>query len=131
MRSDKAAGALRPGMALKVLAWLLLTAIAFSTLAPIGLRPESGLSPNLERTFAYAFCGLLFALAYPRRLGLVVAIVVASAIGFELLQFLAASRHARLADVGFKLLGGGFGIAVGLVVTELFGRRKSKVASKG
>jgi VanZ family protein len=103
---------------LKLLAWLLLAVIAFSTLAPIGLRPETGASPNLERAAAYALFGLVFALAYPRRLWLGIGIIVVSAVGLELLQLFVATRHARLADAGFKLLGGGAGLATGLVLVH-------------
>jgi glycopeptide antibiotics resistance protein len=118
MPSDPAARLARLRTPLKLLAWILLAGIAFSTLAPIGLRPESGWSPNAERAFAYALAGFVFALAYPRRLVLVVAIIALSALGFEFLQLVVASRHARLADAGFKLLGGGIGVAVGVVVTS-------------
>ena len=103
---------------LKLLAWLLLAMIAFSTLAPIGLRPETGASPNLERAAAYALFGLVFALAYPRRLWLGIGIIVVSAVGLELLQLFVATRHARPADAGFKLLGGGAGLAVGLAIVR-------------
>lgn len=129
MRSDPAwAGAAKTG--LKILAWLLLAAIAFSTLAPIGLRPESGFSPNVERAVAYAIAGLVFALAYPKRLGLVIVIIAVSAVGFELLQLLAASRHARLADAGFKLLGGGTGVGLGVILSLLIHRGASAGATK-
>ena len=104
-------------------AWLLLAGIVFVTLSPIGLRPETGEPPNVERAVAFALFGLVFALAYPRRLGLTIGIVIAAAIGLELLQMLAATRHARAVDVGFKLLGGGIGLALGTMLTRLIARR--------
>lgn len=129
MRSDTPRlEGLRTG--LRVLAWLLLAAIAFSTLAPIGLRPESGFSPNAERAFAYAAAGMVFALAYPRHLFLVLGLIVVSALSFELLQLLAASRHARLADAAFKLLGGGIGVAVGTGIVSLRRALSAGAASK-
>lgn len=103
---------------LRVTAWLLFAAIVFVTLSPIGLRPVTGEPPNLERAVAFAVFGAVFAIAYPRRLPLVIGLVVAAAIGLELLQMLAATRHARMPDMGFKLLGGGIGIAIGTMLTR-------------
>jgi hypothetical protein len=98
---------------LPILAWLSLAAIAFVTLAPIGLRPNSGYSPNFERFVAYCVVGMLFALAYPRRLWLIIAIVLGAAVTLEALQLVSVSRHGRLFDLGVKLAGGGLGIAIG------------------
>jgi len=103
---------------LRVTAWLLFVAIVFVTLSPIGLRPVTGEPPNLERAVAFAVFGAVFAIAYPRRLPLVIGLVVAAAIGLELLQMLAATRHARMPDMGFKLLGGGIGVAIGAMLTR-------------
>ena len=108
---------------LRAFAWALLLFIAFSTLAPIGLRPITGASPNLERAAAYAVFGFVLALAYPRHLWLGLGAIVLSAVGLELLQLLAASRHARLADAAVKLSGGGVGLAIGMVVDRLIWSR--------
>jgi glycopeptide antibiotics resistance protein len=105
---------------LPVLAWLLLAAIAFVTLAPIGLRPNSGYSPNIERFLAFGAVGFLFALAYPRRLWLIIAIVLGAAVAFEALQLVSVSRHGRLFDLAVKLAGGGLGIAVGAVFNRVW-----------
>jgi len=107
---------------LPALAWLLLAAIAFVTLAPIGFRPNTGYSPTIERFLAFGAVGFLFALAYPRRLWLIVVIVVGAAVGFEALQLVSASRHGRLFDLAVKLAGGGAGIAAGVVVDRLWQR---------
>lgn len=96
--------------------------MAFVTLAPIGLRPNSGLSPNIERFAAFAAVGFSFALFYPRHLLLISLLVIGAAIGFELLQALVASRHARLGDMGFKVLGGVLGLALG-AATPMLARR--------
>jgi len=58
----------------RFLAWISLAFIAIFTLAPIGFRPESGFSPTIERFSAFAAVGLVFALAYPRKLWLAVVI---------------------------------------------------------
>ena len=120
MPSEAGAKLPRSVLVLRIVAWLLLAGIAFVTLAPIGLRPVTEAPPNLERALAYALFGAAFALAYPRRLGLAFAIIVASAIGLELLQSIAATRHARLLDAGVKLVGGGVGVMAGLAASRLF-----------
>ncbi|MDP1731205.1 MAG: hypothetical protein Q8L54_08535 [Devosia sp.] len=104
-------------------AWLLLAAVAFMTLAPIGWRPVSGLSIHIERFAAFALIGLAFSLAYPRRLALVTIVVLGAAIAFEALQFLAQSRHAGLPDVVAKLAGGACGLLAGWVLSSWRGRQ--------
>lgn len=103
-------------------AWLLLAVAAFVTLAPIGFRPETGLSGQVERFAAFALIGLAFSMAYPRRLWLVAFIVLGAAMALELMQFLAHSRHPGLRDVVAKLAGGTSGILAGWVI--LLARRR-------
>ncbi|CAN7653214.1 hypothetical protein LJR016_005116 [Devosia sp. LjRoot16] len=107
---------------LPAFAWLLLAAIAFVTLAPIGLRPISSFSPSIERFAAFAAVGLCFALAYPRHLWLVLALVLGAAIALEALQLVSASRHGRLFDLAVKLAGGGFGVVAGVVARRQWQR---------
>lgn len=106
----------------KLVAWLLLAGVAFVTLAPIGFRPNTGYSPSIERFLAFGAVGFLFALAYPRRLWLILALVLGAAIGLEALQLVSASRHGRVFDLAVKLAGGGFGIAAGLLAARLWRR---------
>jgi VanZ family protein len=98
---------------LRLLAWLLLAGVIVATLSPINLRPISPLPTQLERAIALALVGCTFALAYPRRLPLVIALVLGSTVLLELLQLLAPSRHGRVMDLAVKLIGGGFGILIG------------------
>lgn len=98
-------------------AWLLLAVVAFVTLAPIGWRPETGLSAQIERFAAFALIGLAFSVAYPRRLWLVAFIVLGAAVAFEVTQFLVHSRHPGLRDVIAKLAGGTSGILAGGVIS--------------
>lgn len=97
-------------------AWLLLGAVALATVAPIGWRPVTGLSDQIERFAAFALIGLAFSMAYPRRLWLVVPLVLGAAVAFELMQFLVQSRHPGLRDVVAKLVGGTGGILAGWVI---------------
>lgn len=116
---------------LPLLAWLLLAAVAFATLAPIGLRPTTGYSPTIERFLAFGAVGFLFALAYPQRLWLIIVVVLGAAIALEALQLFAASRHGRLFDLSVKLGGGGLGIMAGIVARRLWERLAPSRSSSG
>ena len=96
----------------------LFTVIAYSTISPLELRPRIGHLVHLERFGAFGLLGLLFAIAYPRQIGRVLVLVLATAIGFELLQMISADRHARVTDVAVKLLGGACGVLSGWLVVR-------------
>ena len=99
------------------LAWISLGYIAYVTLSPIGLRPIAIHNhPAYERFAAYAILGILFGLAYPRRIWTVICIVVGAAIALEGLQHLIPGRHGRLADLLEKASGGLFGVLSAWVV---------------
>jgi VanZ family protein len=105
-------------------AWLVLVFIVYATLSPLSERPsltatETSLSVVIERFGGYGLLGLLFGLAYARRLTLVVSIVLGNAIGLELLQLFIADRDARLIDVVEKLAGGIAGIGASQVLYAL------------
>ena len=84
---------------LQALAWLALIGIAIATLSPIGLRPRLSMLPVvIERSAAFVVVGLLFALAYPRKIWLALLIVIIGVFGLEWLQELRPDRHGRFAD---------------------------------
>ncbi|MBT9370089.1 VanZ family protein [Rhizobium sp. CSW-27] len=93
----------------RMLAWLSLAAIIFVTISPIGLRPHDPLPVNLDRALAFAVMGFLFIMAYPKRPLLLIVVLLASAGLIEMLQFLAPTRHAHLADAVIKAMGAGAG----------------------
>jgi VanZ family protein len=97
----------------RFLAWSSLAVVAIVTLVPIGFRPESSFSPTIERFSAFAAIGLVFALAYPRRLWLAVVIALGSALCLEALQLLEPSRHGRVFDAIVKVAGGAVGLSLG------------------
>ena len=101
-----------------VAGWLALGFIAFATLSPIGARPSLA-GAHLEHFASFALVGIAFALAYPSRVLLVVAIVVGAAVGLEALQLLTPDRHGRAADALVKTLGGISGISVGQMASFL------------
>lgn len=103
----------------RILAWLCLAAIAVVTIGPLGWRPESGVSPQIERFAAFALAGLLFSTAYSRRILVAAAIVISAAIGFELLQLMEPSRHGRVFDAAIKIAGSMTGLTIGYIFSRL------------
>lgn len=96
--------------------WAVLAVIVWASLSPIGSRPHSGFSVNLERELAFALLGALFALASQIRPLLLLALLVALVAGLELLQNLTPTRHGRFDDFLVKALGVTAGIALGVIV---------------
>jgi hypothetical protein len=108
--------------AFRILAWLLLAGLVVVTIGPIDWRPVSPLPTQLERALALAIIGFVFALAYPRQLVLVGAIVLGATVLLEALQLVEPSRHGRIADLAVKLIGGGCGFAAGWLAGRLRNR---------
>jgi len=100
-------------------AWATLAFITFATLSPIGLRPHLVADIGIEHVAAFSVAGLLFGLAYPRRVIPVIALVLGSAVLLEVLQLITPDRHARLLDLALKLLGGSIGIAIACLLRPL------------
>lgn len=108
-------------------AWLSILIVLLVTLVPIGLRPTTGLSPNIERFCVMAAVGALFAAAYPRRFWLIALTLSLAAAIVEPLQFLAAGRHPSLHDVELKSLGAAIGAAFGYAAASLAGMIASSI----
>lgn len=111
---------------LRLLAWLCLAFIAFITVGPLGVRPVTGLSPQLERLVAFTVLGSLFAAAYPRHILIAACIVIGAAIVLEMLQLLSPSRHGRVFDASVKIVGGLIGLCAGSVFSRLLRRRLAR-----
>lgn len=99
-------------------AWLSIAIVLLVTIVPIGFRPTTGFSPNIERFCVMAVVGALFAAAYPRKLWLIVLALSLAAALFEPLQYIAAGRHPSLRDVEFKSLGAAIGATFGYAVAR-------------
>jgi hypothetical protein len=78
-----------------------------------------------ERFTAFALVGVLFGLAYPRRLAVDASFVVIAAGALETLQLMTRDRHGHVADALVKAAGGAFGVAVALIVLIVAQRRKA------
>jgi VanZ family protein len=109
----------------KPLAWLLLAAIIFVTVSPIGLRPHTVTSVNIDRALAYMVVGLAFAVAYPKHWMTVAMLLIAGAVFIEYLQYLSPTRHARFHDAAVKAVGATVGVAIG----SLFNRVRAARAN--
>lgn len=101
---------------IKGAAWLSILLVLLVTIVPIGFRPTTRFSPDIERFGVMAVVGALFAAGYPRRFWLIVLGLSLAAAGFELLQILAGGRHPAVHDVGFKVLGAVIGALLGYAV---------------
>lgn len=95
-----------------VAAWALLALVAYATMAPIQDRPTLPVPVTWERFGVFVALGVLFCLAYPRRLVLVCLIVFGAAAILELLQLLTPDRHGHVKDLTEKIAGGGAGVAI-------------------
>lgn len=110
-------------ISLKVAAWCCLAFILFATVSPIGMRPHDYLPVNYDRALAFGVMSCLFTLAYPRRWRSILVLTVLGTIFIESLQFLAPTRHARLADAIVKASGSFLGVGIARICLELFGHK--------
>jgi len=102
------------------IAWGALLAIMAATLLPVEARPHiPGLGPNAERFLAYFATAALLSLAYPRQRWLVLAGIVAFAIGLEWLQTLEATRHGGARDALVKCAGAIIGAALSSALDQM------------
>jgi VanZ family protein len=109
-------------------AWTAFALLVFVTISPLSMRPVVTADPNIERFAAFALVGLLFGLAYPRRLSVDASLVVIAAGVLEMLQLMIPDRHGHIADALVKAAGGAFGVAAAaLIVLVVVVRRKGPV----
>jgi VanZ family protein len=95
----------------RLVSWVLLTAITVMTLGPISMRPQTHFSPDFERFAAYLAVGTCFALSYQRRrLWLLGLFLVAMAGVLEIGQSFVPGRDPRLIDFLFKACGAVIGL---------------------
>lgn len=103
----------------RVLAWSLLFTIFLVTISPIGLRPHTLTTVNLDRGAAFAAISMLFVLGYPDRWKRIGLLLVAGAALFEIMQVISPTRHAHVEDALVKSLGVLVGVAAGYAASYL------------
>ncbi|MCO6176879.1 VanZ family protein [Ciceribacter sp. RN22] len=114
----------------RVLAWSLLFTVFFVTISPIGLRPHTLTTVNLDRAAAFAAVAMLFVLAYPdhwKRVGL---LLIGGAVLFEILQMISPTRHAHVEDALVKSFGVLVGVAVGYVTSYVVALVRPPLAAR-
>lgn len=116
---------MKKSLLLELAAWGCLVAVAFVTVAPIGLRPHDPFPVDIDRALAYGLLSSLFVFAYPARWRLVLVLTIAAAGLLEASQLLSESRHARLSDATVKAVGAAAGVAFALAVPALAARLRS------
>ncbi len=112
----------------KILSWLLIAAVIFVTVSPIGLRPHTLITVSIDRAAAFALTGGAFAIAYPRRRLSLALFLLAAAFGIEILQYIAPTRHPQFADASVKAAGALLGMATGKTALMIRRMRLSHAA---
>ena len=102
---------------LKFFAWSSLAAIIFVTVSPIGLRPHDPLPVNTDRALAFAVMTFFFVSAYPRKLWILLPLLVIGAGAIEAMQLLAPTRHAHALDAVIKASGVVIGAFAAVMLT--------------
>jgi VanZ family protein len=113
-----------------VVAWLLLAAIVFVTLAPVQWRPRTG-HPNLERFAAFLLLGAAYTLALPRRAGLIAVCVVLGAFALEAAQWFSPTRDPAVKDALVKACGALVGVAAGRWIDGAVAGRRAERGRPG
>ena len=109
---------------IRLTAWIVLAAVVFATLGPVGYRPKTMLPVDIERSGAFLAAGILFALAYPRQIWFAAALLLIGAVGLEWLQNLRPDRHGREGDAMVKLGGASIGLGLGWLAAQLIAQRR-------
>jgi hypothetical protein len=107
-------------------AWTAFALVVFFTISPLSMRPVVTANPNIERFAAFALVGLLFGLAYPRRLAIDATFVILAAGVLETFQMMIRDRHGHVADALIKAAGGTFGVAMALTILIMVERRNAR-----
>jgi VanZ family protein len=107
----------------RILAWMLATAIVILSIVPPSLRPETGTPHAFEHIAIFFVTGLLFGIGYDRRHWLLGALLVVFSGTVELAQLLVPGRHARWSDFVIDALAISAGVAVTSLVRPIFTHR--------
>ena len=101
--------------------------MAFVTLSPIDLRPETDLGPNKERFLAFAVVSVFLTLGYPRhRLAWILGLAAMAGL-LEASQNLVDGRHGRWHDAEVKV-GGVAGAVLALALERVAGVKRRRGA---
>ena len=96
--------------------WAGVALLLLVTVSPIGIRPNSGYSPDLERVVALLALGIAFGFGYGRQVLMMTALVIGFALLFELGQHIFPNRHGTVHDAVLKSIAGAIGVFAGHVI---------------
>jgi hypothetical protein len=86
----------------RYLAWGLILGLFIVTDTTVALRPQTLISPNIDRFAALFVVGAVFSFAYPKHVPPILLALLAVVVGFELLQKLLSGRHGYVKDMFVK-----------------------------
>jgi VanZ family protein len=126
---------MRQRRGLKIVGLLCVLAIVAASLVPGYWRPHSGASKGLEHFSAYAICGAMMALGFPRlrqMLALAGSLVLISAL-LEIVQTWIVERTPFISDFVASSLGAFSGLSFGACASRLLAdkRRRASAAPSG
>lgn len=104
-------------------AWIGLALIILVTVAPIGARPSTLTSTDLDRALAFVVMSGLFIVAYPKRVFPIAAVLLLAAFAIELTQYVSVTRHPQLHDAVVKAIGVVVGVSGGHLANLVLRKR--------
>ncbi|WP_236759403.1 VanZ family protein [Agrobacterium sp. RAC06] len=96
------------------------------TVAPIGARPSTITSADLDRAIAFVVMSALFAIAYPRRILPIALALILAVFLIELAQYFSVTRHPQFHDALVKAFGVLIGVSTGRLINRM-SRRGEKL----
>lgn len=107
-------------------AWACMALIALLSLVPGRVQLNTGAPGVVEHMLAYLGAGILLSLIYPRKRLLVLAVLVACSVLFEVVQAFVPGRFASRYDAAASTLGAILGVAMVALFSRLYGRRLTR-----
>jgi VanZ family protein len=109
-------------------AWTCVLALAFLSLVPLSLKPETGAPGQLNHIFAYFVTGAVIACAYPRAPVRIVLSLIAYGCVLETLQTFVPGRDPKPVDALSSGLGAVAGVFVGFFLFRLLASRLGRLS---
>jgi hypothetical protein len=123
---------MRQHRGLRVMGLFCALAIVVLSLVPGSMRPHTGAPKTIEHLSAYALCGSIMALGYPRlrQVFLIAVLLVLGSAALEVSQTWAIARTPAVRDFGFSSFGACSGLMLGLCADRLLRRRHTSTPSE-
>ena len=99
--------------------WILLFGIAYISIVPPELRPETVLPHDLEHATIFFLAGCAFGIGYPNGFQNSLLGLTAFTLAIEIAQVWVSGRHARLLDFAVDAVSIGMGLAIGATLARV------------